>query len=428
MTMPTTTLGDPVRLAAELEFLSQLCQIVASTTDYQTVLDWIVQKSTALLEAEEGSLKLLSEDAGQGALQTMIRRKPTGSDTMDFAVSITVTGWILSKGEPLASADLLSDPRFPGLKPQPTSRVRSLLAAPLRVGNRTTGILCVTHREPGRQWTQSDIQLISIIATHSASVLESARLKQLEIEKLRMEQELIVARETQMALVPSRRIAFGPWSVEGRVLPAREVGGDYFDYFPVSDSRLAVAIADVSGKGMPAALLMSNLQAALRAFATGALPAHEVMARLNHQISRSAAPGKFITCVYGEIDTASGTLTYANAGHNYPLLTRGTGKLELLESGGLPLGVLEDTTYTSETVSLQPGDSLLLYSDGISEAENAEREQFGEERLQALWKGCRELRSEQSLDCLLMEIGTFRGRASQSDDITAVVVSKDRPA
>src|SRR5262249_20219679 len=298
--------------------LSQLCQVVASTVEFKQILDWIVDKTTAMLEAEQGSIKLLGNEPAP-MLHTMIRKQPQGASRLDFAIETSVTGWILSRGEPLASAALLADQRFPGLR-NAQSRVRSILAVPLKVGNRITGILAVTHRLPSRQWTLYDTQLLTIIATHSAAVLENARLQEIEREKQRLEQELAIARQTQQGLVPSKPLIVGPWEVRGTVIPARIVGGDYFDYYTLPADRFAVAIADVSGKGMPAALLMSNVQAALRAHGTGQRDANEVMRSVNAQIARSTSQGKFVTMFYGEVDVARGTMSYTSGGHNPPLL------------------------------------------------------------------------------------------------------------
>lgn len=417
----TSEIPDPRRMQAELTFLSQLCQVVASTAEFKQILDWIVDKTTAMLEAEQGSIKLLGNEPAP-MLHTMIRKQPQGASRLDFAIETSVTGWILSRGEPLASADLLADPRFPGLR-NAQSRVRSILAVPLKVGNRITGILAVTHRLPSRQWTLYDTQLLTIIATHSAAVLENARLQEIERAKQRQDQELAIARQTQLGLVPSKPLIVGPWEVRGTVIPARIVGGDYFDYYTLPGERFAVAIADVSGKGMPAALLMSNVQAALRAHGTGQRDANEVMRSVNAQVARSTSQGKFVTMFYGEVDIAKGTMSYTSGGHNPPLLRRRSGQIEELSEGGLLLGVLEDVEYQKGLTAFTRGDALLLYSDGVSEATDTRGEQFGEERLVELWRSCDATPAQAVLDRIVSEVERFRGSAGQSDDITALVVA-----
>jgi len=304
-----------------------------------------------------------------------------------------------------------------------------VLAAPLRVENRITGMLAVTTRAPGRAWTPEEVQLLSIVASYSGEAIEKARLRseaedkrRLEEEQKRYDSEFAQASSIQMKLVPSGPLIVDPWEIRGRVIPARQVGGDYFDYFPLSQGRFGVAIADVSGKGLPAAIMMSNVQASLRAFCDGDHAIGEALRRVNRSVARSAMPGKFITLFYTEIDPRAGVLRYSNAGHNYPLVRRASGALEELTTGGLMLGPLEDAVYEVGETPFAPGDSLLMYSDGISEAMDTRNQEYGEERLRAIWQGAHGASTLETLDRLIGDVEKFRGSMSQSDDITAVVV------
>jgi sigma-B regulation protein RsbU (phosphoserine phosphatase) len=421
------------RLRAELTFMYELCQVVASQSELQPILDWIVQKTTGMFSADEGSIRLLSPDFATPTLKTLIRTESSGleSGSWPAGIAINVMGFLMAKGIPLATPDLLDDPQFPSLRSQP-SRIRAVLAVPLKVDNRFTGMLAVTQAAPGRQWTEDEKQLLAIVAANSAAVIEQARLKIEAIDKQRLqeqqkliEKELETARGIQMSLTPSRALRGGPYEVLGRVVPARQVGGDAFDYFNLEDGRFAVAIADVSGKGVPAALLMSNVQASLRAFCDGRLSISEAMRQINLGITRSAN-GKFITMFYAEVDSSRGVLRYTNAGHNYPLLRRPDGSLEELTEGGLPLGLMSESTYTQGECAFGPDDALLLYSDGITEAFDPRGREFGEERLREVWRTHGASTPANVIDTLFTEVETFRGRAVQSDDMTVVVVG--RPA
>ena len=429
-------LGDPSknpsaeRLMDELQFLSELCQVVAAKSELQPILDWIVHKTTLMLRADEGSIKLLGAEQGSSVAKTLVRRQSPGIESGSWppAVSTSVMGYLMQKGEALASPDLLEDERFPGLKGIP-ARVRSALAVPLTVEGRITGMLAVTHLAPGRQWKADEAQLLGIVASNSAGVIEQARLrteaelkKHLEAENRRLERELELARDIQMNLVPAGPLVAGPWEVLGRVVPARQVGGDAFDYYVSEGGRLCVAIADVSGKGVPAALLMSNVQASLRAFCTGIRPIPEALGCVNRSVTRSAAGGKFITLFYGEVELERGVLHYCNAGHNPPLLRRRDNTILQLEEGGVPLGLFEESSFRTGSVPFAPGDSLLLYSDGIPEAMDTREAQFGEDRLLELWRAHGGRAPAEVIDMLLQDVERFRGSASQSDDITVVVV------
>jgi sigma-B regulation protein RsbU (phosphoserine phosphatase) len=427
---------NAIRLMAELEFLNELCAVVASNTELQPILDWIVQKTTGMFRAEEGSIRLLGAEAGVPTARTLIRKEAPGisSGSWPAAIATNVMGYLMHKGgEPLATEDLVNDPRFPGLRGADT-RIRSALAVPLRVENQITGMLAVTHSTPGRAWKSDEVQLLSIVAANSANVIERARLRvealekqRLEEEQRRMDRELNLARDIQMNLVPSAPLRLGAWEVSGRVLPARQVGGDGYDYFPLGEHGLALAIADVAGKGVPAALMMSNIQASLRAFCNGRGNILDAIRHVNQSVLRTATVGKFVTLFYGEFDASSGLLRYTNAGHNYPLVRRRDGELIELRAGGLPLGIAE-LPYEQGEVLLGPGDSLLLYSDGIPEAFDAFQREFGDQRLRQVWGAQGAARPAEVIDALITEVQAFRGAAHQSDDMTIVVLGANADA
>jgi len=414
----------------EIEFISELCAVVAEQSELQPILDWLVHKSTRLLAAEECSIKLLT--GGTGVAQTIImdsRRGgiEAGSHTWHPAIKATVMGFLMAQQSDLTSPDLQSDTRFPGLK-NIASPVRALLAMPLKVDGRVTGMIAVSNSQPGREWSRQDVRLLGIVASHSASVIEKTRLRaeaeakrRLELEREAMDKELSVARDIQMRLVPSAPLTMGSWRAEGRLVPARQVGGDLFDYFAIDDSRAAVLIADVAGKGVPAALLVSTVASAVRAFADGHHTPKDVVEQLNRAAVRSAAAGKFVTFFYAEVDFARGRLVYVNGGHNYPRLRRASGELVLLATGGMPLGLFEAAPFEQGQLDFGAGDALLLFSDGISEAMDAFQDEYGEERIDALWR--EHGPAATALDLIYEDVLRFRGSAAQNDDMTMVVVS-----
>jgi len=429
----TPRLPSAERLMDEMQFLLELCQVVAAKSDLQPILDWIVNKTSLLLSADEGSIKLLDPGGHSGenpVARTLVSRKQAGSESGSWPapLSISVMGYLMQHGGALSTPDLLADDRFPGIRGF-KSRIRSVLAVPLSVDGRVTGMLAVTTIEPGRQWAPHEEQLLTIVATNSAGVIEQARLrieetkkKKLEEDQERQTRELETAQEIQMNFVPAQPLISGGWEVRGTVVPAHQVGGDGYDYFQLHDGRLAVAIADVSGKGVPAALMMSGLQASLRAFCTGRKPIREELRSVNWSVARHATLGKFITLFYAEFNPVTGELEYCNAGHNPPLLRRQDGTVEALEIGGMPLGIFENTELQSGRTALKPGDALLLYSDGIPEALDPREAQFGPERLMQLWRDTGPKPLEKIITLLLSEVVRFRAGAPQSDDITVVVL------
>ena len=427
---------DPQLLIRAMQLLAEVGAVVASTTELRPVLDKLVKGTTSLLGADEGSIKVLGADPG-GPAHTFFRamddpRLAVGS--WPPAISMSVMGYLMARKRHLATPDLLNDPEFSGLRGLET-HVRAVLAVPLVVDNRITGFLAVTRREPGRHWSDDEVQLLGIVAGNSAVMIEQARLraeaeekKRLQEENERMERDLNLAREIQTGLLPAGPVVHGPWDVHGRLVAARQVGGDAFDIFGIDDHRLAVTIADVSGKGVPAALLMSHLQATLRAYCDGTRPIPEMIAHVNRRTVAAATAGKFVTMFYAELDCAAGRLRYSNAGHNFPLLRRADGTVEELDAGGLILGLFPDATYEMGDIAFGPDDSLLLYSDGISEANDTRGDQFDEDRLAALWRELGGLSAADAIARIYQEVESFRGSAAQSDDMTAVVIAPRRGA
>jgi hypothetical protein len=248
------------------------------------------------------------------------------------------------------------------------------LAAPVRIGGAAGGLLAVGRRQPGRHLEEEDVDFLAQAADVLGDGLARLRLRQ-------QSQDLELARDIQRRLLPQQIPVRPGLDIAAAWQPSRWVGGDYYDVIELGDGRLGLAIADVAGKGMPAALLMSNQQAALRALAGVGLPPREVCERLNRTLHPQMPAGRFITLFYAEYDPASHRLTYVNAGHCPPLLVRPDGKALRLEEGGLILGVFPNRGYAQADVALAAGDVLVLYTDGVAEAEDTRLEQFGEDRL-----------------------------------------------
>lgn len=232
------------------------------------------------------------------------------------------------------------------------------------------------------------------------------------------------ARQIQRALLPAKMPTVAGCQVAARWTPASGIGGDCYDVIRFSETRLAVSIADVVGKGLPAALLMSNLQAAVRAFATPSAEPHDVCGSVNRLLCRNIASGKFVTFCYVAIDLDEGVVTYANAGHNPPMMIRANGRVDHLETTGLVLGVSPDWTYTSGRVAFHPGDRLVCFTDGMTEARRADDTEFGEEQLAALAAATAGGSAEGLADALTAAVITWTGGTVQ-DDATLIIVERE---
>lgn len=234
--------------------------------------------------------------------------------------------------------------------------------------------------------------------------------------------ELTDAREIQRRLLPREIPQLAGCEIAAAWQPAQEVGGDYFDVIKFDEHRVALCIADVMGKGLPAALLMANVQAAVRSLASIELQPHELCAQLNRLICRNVEAGRFVTFFYGLLDTQAKKLTYANAGHNTPLLVRRDGSSLSLSEGGLLLGLLTETEFTDGEVELQPGDRLLLYTDGVTDAADAQDEEFGEERLSQLLLASRGLSAGALQQAISAAVSEY-SHGIAADDTTMIVAA-----
>jgi steroid delta-isomerase-like uncharacterized protein len=249
---------------------------------------------------------------------------------------------------------------------------------------------------------------------------DSLRLYRETLERARLAHELKTAAEIQRALLPRTRYTCAGFDVTAASVPCRAIGGHFFDYFESENGRFDFALGDVAGKGPPAALLTAVLQGMFAAYAHLAMTPAEILHQVNNALVRRAIESRFATVLYAAL-SCDGRLTYCNAGHNPPLLIGKCG-FRRLDKGGLIVGVFEHATFEEETVQLDPGDTLIVFSDGISEALNPDGDEFGEERLVSCMETNRELPSAILLECVLETVQQFRGDAAQNDDLTLLVL------
>jgi sigma-B regulation protein RsbU (phosphoserine phosphatase) len=312
---------------------------------------------------------------------------------------------------------------------QPLSRNLAMLKGqriqvilPMHIQDKRKGYVLLGEKITKQPFREDELEFLSTLVNQAMISLENARLFNEALEKQRMEEELNIARDIQQRLLPSSFPKTPALEIEGLNIPSRQVGGDYLDWIPLDIHRIAVTIADVSGKGIPASLLMSSLQAGLRNSVTAHSNMGEMVGRLNNFIHANTTFDKFITFFYAEINVTEKTLTFVNAGHNPPYLYRADGSIKRLETGGLILGMMADMPYETETVPLQSGDLLILFTDGVTEAKNARDQDFEEYRLEEIVSKSAELSVKLLLDEIVYAIRSFTKGAAQSDDITLMAV------
>ncbi|MDI6804479.1 MAG: PP2C family protein-serine/threonine phosphatase [Bacteroidota bacterium] len=292
---------------------------------------------------------------------------------------------------------------------------------PMKMQDEVKGVLVVGERIAGIPYTQSDLEYIYSIGNLLLISLENSRLFKEAVEKQKIEDDLLIAREIQRGLLPKKLPKFTSYDLDAVNISSKHVGGDYYDVIQISDDNFIIAIADVSGKGTPASLLMANLQAMIRALVPLKLPLSELTKRVNDLICESTGNDRFITLFLASVDKKHKSLTYVNSGHNLPFVLRKDGMIMRLEKGGLLLGVMKSTTYEEGIMQLVTGDVLVLFTDGVSEAMNPDGIEFGEERLLKIIKSKKNESAEKIKEQIISEVQEYSG-GHQSDDITLLVL------
>ncbi len=296
------------------------------------------------------------------------------------------------------------------------------LVVPMQVQGESKGLIILGKRINNMDYSETDIEFIYSVGSLAIISLENKRLFREALEKQKMEEELEIARDIQKNLFPQEIPEFSNFDIAALNSSSRQVGGDYYDIIELDYNTFCIAIGDVSGKGVPAALLMANLQAFLKTTVKQGMKLDEATALINDLISENTSDGKFITFFWAVVENDTKKITYVNAGHNHPLLIR-DGKINKLDRGGMILGVMKTTIpYMSETIQLQKGDAVVLFTDGVSEAMNKKSEEFTDEKLESLSLTLSDLPASQIITSIKAEVQAFTSGATQSDDITLLVL------
>jgi sigma-B regulation protein RsbU (phosphoserine phosphatase) len=403
------------RRLLELESLYDLGLSLAGQLDLAALADEVLFRSISLTDARKGSLVLLSE---KGAV---LLSRHIGGELVSPRQAAT---WALPQGVATVNNQRRSfRPQASSSTPvRSASRSRSPSPGgasecwPLPTRNRATGSVL--------DFTSTDARLLSLFANQAAAAIETARLHGEAIEKERIERELELAAAIQREILPRSLPSIPGLELAAANVPTRQVGGDYYDLFPLSEGRLGFLVADVSGKGVPAALLVSTVHSAVHLQIDEAKTISDLVARIDRHLRRFAATRKFLTLFFGVIEPDTGRLRYVSAGHNPALVARANGRLDRLDSTGIPVGMLPGASWREETVELQSGDLLCVYTDGVTEAVNERDEEFGLERLsEIVGRGARRPVRE-LCDSILSSVADFAQGVPQYDDQTLLLARR----
>jgi sigma-B regulation protein RsbU (phosphoserine phosphatase) len=417
----------------KLKRLLEASALLHSQLPLDEALSHMLDHAVSVTDADRG---LLLEKDAAGALKVKLARRSGASrlPPESVAPSQTAIQLAMKQQSPVITEDLAqADMDLQAAQSIVAQRLRAVVVIPLFAISRANtqesmvnikrgellGILYMDSRRPAA-FSRLDRQILDALAADAANILDNARLVERERERQRLEQEINIARDIQQGLLPRDFREYPHLAVTGFNLPCLAVGGDYFDVFPLSDGRTAFLIADVSGKGLGAAIVTTMLQGALSGMTLGIDPAR-VFNHVNRFLCDHSEVGRYATVFFGILDQ-EGHLEFINAGHPSPILIRRGTAQEAFTEGSFPVGLVPEAQYTAVCLKLEPGDTLVLFSDGVTEAMDPDEQMFGVARLKELLTGQLECPLEQLQKCVLEAVENFSRGAHQADDLTLLIV------
>jgi len=420
---PEMTAGpaDTTKTIRALSALLDLTRAMSSAVELDTLLDVIVQNASPVVEADRTTIFVY--DAKSGRLWS--RAAPgSGTSTIEVPFESGLVGHVARTLEVINIADAYADQRFnPGFDRSIGYRTRSVLCAPILSGDgRLLGVIQSTNKTTAVAFEPHDESLILELASHVAVAIERAQLTKIHFENEQIEEALNIASDIQLRmLAPAVRPATpgDPFDLVAHIRPAKQVGGDFYDYFAIDESRLCICIGDVSGKGIGAALLMAVTKTLFRANAVVHRDPASLMTSVNTRLYAESGPSMFVTAFCAIVDARSGEIQHCNAGHNAPFIfPRGGPAVTLESSPGIPLGVLPRYAYKAQSEIIKPGSGVYLYTDGVSEASNDADELFTVDRLAEVLNRFSNAPVAGIVAQTLQAVDSFAGPAPQADDIT----------
>jgi sigma-B regulation protein RsbU (phosphoserine phosphatase) len=409
---------------AKLKTLNLLARELIEDRPTAELFGFIVDRVLEHTEASRAALGLLSAD-GKSFVNVEVRRQDR-TDASELRISHTVLSEVVEEKKALAFMDVSVDEKLSRAQSIIMQGIRSILCAPLMIGQSVVGVLYVDYLFNQRKISEDDVRLVAQIARFAAIKLETTRLREEAIQKRIMDEELKTASMIQRGLLPPAPTGIDGYTFAGANRPCRTVSGDYYDFVRRPDGRVYFVIADVSGKGITAGLMMAGLQASFRIFCKNDPTPAALISQLNDALKDTLPQSKFVTLFLGRLDVATGVIEYANAGHTPPLWVRAGGVEELGETD-LVLGVVTRAQFREHKLQLAPGDALVLFTDGVTEAENEGGEDLG--GLEHVAKRLAPMHGTDAGDltsAIESEVLAHMGEAPLADDVTLLVVSRNR--
>jgi phosphoserine phosphatase RsbU/P len=427
MSEQVTALRPPgLTTTDKLRMLLDITKKISRSLDLQEVLNLVMDTLDSLIPYDAAGifvLKPVDSAVGEGEAPRVFKAEAVRGYDIDELTGLHLKmgegllGHVALTAEPIISPDVRKSPIYINAR----GATRSEMVAPIIANTEVIGAFDLESDELNA-YSDDDLQVLMLLASQVAIIIEKVMLHEQLIEKKRLEGQLEVARQVQLELLPAKDPQLEGYDISAYNFPTEEVSGDYYDWVKIYDDQIGLVIADVSGKGVPAALLMAFLRASLRAATHIGYSPHISMAKVNYLLWESIERNQFVTAFYGILDVTNKTLSYTNAGHNPPLLLDKDGNFEFIERGSLPLGMFKDTRYHEYYLTTKPGDMLVLYTDGVTEARSPGGEEFGRNRLAEAVKKNRNLVARELISAVQRDVVEWTDGQGAGDDVTFFVI------
>jgi sigma-B regulation protein RsbU (phosphoserine phosphatase) len=408
--------------------LFRLAGEMGREADLSGLLLMILEKSRPWIQAEACSIFLPEEETGELVIHSAQGDSTPQLGTLRVPKGQGIVGTAMKERKTIRVDDVSKDPRFYSKADEKTGwKTKALLASPLLDGGECVGVIEFLNPIGRSAFTSGDETMVEYFAGLVAAALVRIRAHKAALERAAVQRDLDLARELQGGLLPkvfpTREEAPGI-ELFARLEPAKEVSGDLYDFFPIEPGKMCFVVGDVSGKGIAAGIFMAVTRTLIRATAVPGRGPVEIMNRVNAQLAKENQASLFVTMILGIVDTATGRMVYGQGGHNPPILVPVQGKPTYEPAGGMPLGVFEDAKFGERELHLKPGETLLVYTDGVTEAMNQAKDLFGEDRLEKAVTGVADLSPEKIAERVIEQVEGFVLEAERSDDITLLAIQR----
>ena len=406
----------------KLRMLLDITQTISRSLDLDELLNLVMDTLGSVLPYDAAGIYIMEHGTGDSPYifkSKAIRGYEISFELIEPRLKLGegFLGRVAESGKPIISPDVSKDSRYFAAR----GRTRSEMIAPIVSNEKVIGVFDL-ESDQLNAYTDDDLSVLQLLTSQVAIIIEKVQLHEQLVEQKRLQAQLEIAREVQLELLPENDPDLAGFDISGYVFPTEEVSGDYYDWVEVFEDQIGITVADAVGKGIPAALLMAFLRASIRAGVQTGYASHILRSKINNLLWDSIEDNRFVTAIYGLLDTTNRTFVFANAGHNPPLLIKPDGEYRYVEYGDTPLGMFYDARYHQHFIRFEKGQVLVIYTDGITEAANANDEEFGQERFAKSVLAGIDLPAKKLIDHIRKDVADFTERKFLDDDGTLFIV------